>query len=330
MAFKLSKNINSVLSIAKFRHLTECSNRHGDFNILAIDHRDNLVAEMQKQSGFKIDYSAVVSFKRSVIRHLSSPATAVLTDPDYGFPSILDGALPGNIGLIAPLEVTNYNPHPSKRATTLIPGWDVAKLKATGCSGAKLLLYFHPGAANAASQTALVDSIVEQCQQHDVPLFLEPVGYSLDPAQPLSNSERRQVVVESARHFSGRGIDILKVEFPLDVAQEADEDVWRDALQELDGACAVPWTLLSGGVSFETFLRQTELACAAGASGVMVGRAVWAEATALHREARDHFLSTTGVERMSQLAQVCSTGSPWMTRHTPPQMDEGWYKEAGT
>ena len=132
MAFKLSINAKSRLSVAKFRHLTECSNRHGDFNILAIDHRDNLVAEMQKQSGFKVDYSAVVSFKRSVIRHLSSPATAVLTDPDYGFPSILDGALPGNIGLIAPLEVTNYNPHPSKRATTLIPGWDVAKLKASG------------------------------------------------------------------------------------------------------------------------------------------------------------------------------------------------------
>jgi hypothetical protein len=131
------------------------------------------------------------------MRHLTTPATAVLTDPDYGFPAIVDGALPANIGLIAPLEVTNYTSHPSKRATTLIPGWDVAKLKATGCSGAKLLLYFHPGAANADSQTAIVDAIVEQCQQYNVPFFLEPVGYSLDPTQPLSNAERRQVVVES-------------------------------------------------------------------------------------------------------------------------------------
>ncbi|MBC8172006.1 MAG: tagatose 1,6-diphosphate aldolase [Anaerolineae bacterium] len=326
----MSVNSKPRLSVGKFRHLTQCSSLEGAFNILAIDHRDNLVAEMQKQSGFKVDYSAVVSFKRNVIRHLSTAATAVLTDPDYGFPAIVDGALPGNIGLIAPLEVTNYTSHPSKRATILIPDWDVAKLKASGCSGAKLLLYFHPGAANADSQTEIVDSIVEKCQQHNVPFFLEPVGYSLDPAQPLSNIERRQVVVESARHFSTRGIDILKVEFPLDVAQEADENVWQAALEELDEACNVPWTLLSGGVSFETFLRQTELACAAGASGVMVGRAVWAEATALHREARDHFLSTVGVERMAQLAHVCKTGSPWMTRHIPPTIDEGWYKEAGT
>lgn len=317
-----------MLSVGKFRHLMQCSNRQGAFNVLAIDHRSNLAAEMQKQSGFKVDYSTIVSFKKSVIRHLSVSATAVLTDPDYGFPAIIDDALPGNIGLIAPLEVTNYDPHPSQRVTTLIPGWDVGKLKATGCSGAKLLLYFHPGATNAASQTAIVDSLVEQCQQQHVPFFLEPVGYSLDPAQPLSSAERRQIVVESARHFSRRGIDILKVEFPLDATAEPDENVWRDALQELDAACAVPWTLLSGGVSFETFLRQTELACAAGASGVMVGRAVWSEAAALHGEAREHFLGTIGVERMARLAQVCSAGSAWMKRHTPPIIDEAWYKEA--
>jgi len=318
-----------MLTVGQFRHLTQCSDPRGALVVLAIDHRDNLVAELQKHSP-AVDYQAVVDFKKSVIRHLSASASAVLTDPDYGFPAVLDGALPGSVGLIAPLEVTDYTPHPSHRATNFIPGWDVAKLKAAGCSGAKLLLYFHPGAVNAAAQTALVDSVVEECQRQHMPLFLEPVGYSLDPAQPLSNTERRRVVVESARHFSARGIDILKVEFPLDVAREPDETAWRDALHELDSACVVPWTLLSGGVSFETFLRQTELACEAGASGVMVGRAVWAEAAALHGAARDHFLATTGAQRMARLAAACESGSPWTARHIPPIIGEGWYKEAET
>jgi tagatose 1,6-diphosphate aldolase len=317
-------------SVGVFRGLTECSDSRGTFNVLAIDHRDNLVAELQKHHPTKVGYQTVVDFKTSVIRHLSASASAsaVLTDPDYGFPAMLEGALPGHIGLIAPLEVTDYSPHPSKRATNFIPGWDVAKLKAAGCSGAKLLLYYHPEASNAQSQTALVDQVVEQCQQHQVALFLEPVGYSLDPEKPLSNIERRQIVVESAQHFSKRGADILKVEFPLDVSRETDENVWRDALRELDAACGVPWTLLSGGVSFEIFLRQTELACAAGASGVMVGRAVWAEATALQGAAREQFLITTGTERMARLAAVCSSGSNWNTRHSLPSIDEGWYKEA--
>jgi len=317
-----------MLSVGKFRRLTQCSDAQGALVVLAIDHRDNLVAELQKHSPAKVDYPAVVAFKNSVIRHLSHSASAVLTDPDYGFPAILTGDLPGHIGLIAPLEVTDYTPHPSQRKTNFIPGWDVAKLKAAGCSGAKLLLYFHPGAPNADSQTAIVDSIVEQCNKHQIPFFLEPVGYSLDPAHPLSNSERRQVVVESARHFSGRGIDVLKVEFPLDVANEPDENIWHEALWELNAASKVPWTLLSGGVSFDTFLRQTELACAAGASGVMVGRAVWAEVTTLPDEAREHFLKTTGTERMARLAAACQMGSTWKTRHTPPIMNEGWYKEA--
>lgn len=315
-------------SVGVFRGLTECSDSRGTFNVLAIDHRDNLVAELQKHHPTKVDYQTVVDFKTSVIRHLSASASAVLTDPDYGFPALLDGTLSGHIGLIAPLEVTDYSPHPSKRATNFIPGWDVAKLKAAGCSGAKLLLYYHPEAPNAQSQTTLVDKVVEQCQQQHVALFLEPVGYSLDPERPLSNAERRQVVVESARHFSKRGADILKVEFPLDAAREADENIWRDALRELNSASSVPWTLLSGGVSFEIFLRQTELACAAGASGVMVGRAVWAEATALQGAAREQFLTTTGAERMARLASVCSSGTNWNTRHSLPSIFEGWYKEA--
>jgi tagatose 1,6-diphosphate aldolase len=317
-----------MLSVGKFRRLTQCSDAQGALVVLAIDHRDNLVAELQKHSTSKVDFSAVVAFKNSVIRHLSTSASAVLTDPDYGFPSMLNGDLSGHIGLIAPLEVTDYTPHPSQRKTNLIPGWDVAKIKASGCSGAKLLLYYHPDAPNAASQTALVDSIVEQCRQHNIPFFLEPVGYSLDPERPLTNMERRQVVVESARHFSPRGVDILKVEFPLDVAHEPDENVWHDALRELNEVATVPWTLLSAGVSFETFLRQTELACEAGASGVMVGRAVWAEATRLHGDEREQFLNTTGTERMARLAAACHSGLSWTARFIPPLMDEGWYKEA--
>src|SRR5436190_18760036 len=104
-------------SVGVYRGLTQCSDARGTFNVLAIDHRNNLVAELQKHQPTKVDYQTVVDFKTSVIRHLTLGASAVLTDPDYGFPAMLDGALPGYVGLIAPLEVTDYSPHPSKRAT---------------------------------------------------------------------------------------------------------------------------------------------------------------------------------------------------------------------
>ncbi|MGV2434686.1 MAG UNVERIFIED_CONTAM: hypothetical protein LVT10_07200 [Anaerolineae bacterium] len=59
----------------------------------------------------------------------------------------------------------------------------------------------------------------------------------------------------------------------------------------------MPWALLSAGASFEIFLRQAEMACQHGASGVIVGRAVWAEAVKLPPQERISFLQTTGAQR---------------------------------
>ena len=77
------------------------------------------------------------------------------------------------------------------------------------------------------------------------------------------------------------GGDILKAEFPYD-ASVRDEDRWREACAELDAASAVPWVLLSGGVDGSTFEAQARVACQSGASGVLVGRSVWADAATLH------------------------------------------------
>lgn len=309
-----------------YRHLTQCSSPHGHFSILAIDHRGNLVTEMQKARGREVSAAEVSQFKNAVARYLLPAASAILTDPDYGFGGVVNGDIGGKTGLIAPLEVTNYDVHPSQRQTDFIDGWGIEKIKHYGGSGVKLLLYYHPQASNAAAQTELVDRIVEQCQANAIPFFLEPIAYSLDSQQPLKDAERRQVVIESARHFSQRGITILKTEFPLDAQETTDTHTWLEALNELDAACHVPWALLSGGTTFETFLIQTQLACQAGASGVMVGRAVWAEAVKLEGVELIEFLKSTGYSRMLVLTEVCREyGKSWMHKIAAPTLPEKWY-----
>ncbi len=313
-----------MITFGKFRHLQQCSTSEGVMVVLAIDHRANLVSELQKQRA--ITDTDVVAFKTTILDELSPFATAVLTDPDYGFPGIAAGAVPGNVGILAPLEVTDYNPHPSQRKPTLIPNWDVEKIKMNGCSGAKLLIYFHPEADDAAEKTTLVEHIAEQCQRYQVPLFLEPILYSLDTDKPLHNAERLDLAVATAHHFSRHGADILKLEFPVDVKHELDEIVWRKALEQLSSACKVPWTLLSAGVAFDIFLRQTELACQAGACGVIAGRAIWGEAVALEGAARQVFLHTTGQERMKALYDVCMRYAvSWEQKITPPELSADWY-----
>lgn len=316
-----------MMPFAIDHHLGRCADAAGMFAVLAIDHRANLIDDMSSARGRRVGPRDVIDFKRSAIRHLAGVSSAVLTDPDYGFPALAASGVRADFGLLAPLEVTDYTVHPSKRETVLIEHWGVDKIQRSGCSGVKLLLYYHPDAGNAAAQTALVDRVAAECRKHAVPFFLEPVVYSQDPDEPLDDLERAQAIVETARHFSNRGIDVLKVQFPLNPS--AKESEWAATLEDLNDACTVPWALLSAGVSFELFLKQSAAACRAGASGVIVGRAVWAEGMALQGSGLDTFMRTTARRRMQALAAVCDLyGTPWHARTERPALEENWYQAA--
>lgn len=317
-----------MTTIAKYRHLSQCSTPAGHFVILAIDHRANLLEALNQHAPSPVDDQQFVAFKQQVIRHLLPAASAVLTDPAYGIgPGIADLTISGQHGILAPIEVTDYHTHPGQRQMALIPGWSAAKIKRIGGSGVKLLLTYHPEAENAAGQRAFAERIIEECAQHDIPFFLEPVTYSLEPEKRMDTLELRQIVVEMAGLFSRMGADVLKLQFPVDPAQEPDETTWQAACEEIDAACTVPWALLSGGVDFETFAHQTQIACAAGASGIMVGRAVWAEATQCHGNERETFLTTTAQQRMERLASICAAHArPWHKRVDKPSLSLNWYE----
>lgn len=307
----------------KYRHLTRAATPGGHFVVLAIDHRRNLWDALQAHSDAPVTPALFAAFKRHAIAALAGEASAVLTDPAYGLPN---GGLTVRGGLLCPLEVTDYSVHPSQRGFRPIPDWGVEQIKRAGGDGVKLLLYYHPDAPNAADQRAVVEWTVDECARWDIPLYLEPIAFSPDPDRPLSAIEHQQVVIESARTFSTLGIDVLKAEFPVDIRQVTDETMWMDALQALDAACSVPWTLLSAGVSYGVFKRQVELACRAGASGIIAGRAVWNEAVELHGEARESFLRLTAVQRLRELAAIVAQyARPWTARISAPELSAQWF-----
>ena len=171
---------------------------------------------------------------------------------------------------------------------------------------------------------AFVMALVDECRKYDLPLFAEPFSFG------VQGDERRRVVIETARRISRLAIDVLKVEFPIDVQQQRDEQVWADACLELSAVCRVPWALLSAGVDFDTFARQVAVACQAGASGYLVGRAVWKEAVALTGAAQTDYLQETAVPRLQTLAKIANQyGRSWThfypTHDYPPSQD--WYKQ---
>jgi tagatose-1,6-bisphosphate aldolase len=274
----------------------------------------------------------MVEFKRAVVRALAPVATGTLLDPEIGAAqSIADGSLPASAGLLVAIEATGYAGPSTARISRVLDGWSVDKAKRMGASAAKLLVYYHPDAANAADQERLLQAVAADCRAADLALFVEPLSYSIVEGEALTGEARRRVVVETARRLTAIGGDILKAEFPYDPSV-TDRGRWREACEELDAASAVSWVLLSGGVDESTFEAQVSTACEAGASGVLVGRSIWAEAATMEPAARDAFLTTTGSDRLRRLADLVDTvGRPWHDRPsrltTAPSPGDGWYLE---
>jgi len=315
------------------RGLDACASPRGTFGILALDHRQNLRRELHPDAPGSTTYSEMVEFKRAVVRAVSATATGTLLDPEIGAAQcISDGSLPAGAGLIVAIEATGFEGEPNARVSRVLPGWSVAQAKRLGASAAKLLVYYHPDAANAGDQESLLGMVAADCRANDLPLFVEPLSFDPVSGGRLAGEARRRCVVETATRLMARGGDILKAEFPYD-ATVTDEAAWADACAELDAASPVPWVLLSGGVDDATFERQVSVACRAGASGVLAGRSVWAPAAALPPGERDAWLASEGRARLGRLVDlVDAEGLPW---HARPRgtlagaaaPDDGWYRE---
>ena len=200
------------------RGLDACASPRGIFGVLALDHRQNLRRELRPDNPEAVKDSEMVEFKRAVVRALAPVATGTLLDPEIGAAQcIADGSLGGRDGLIVALEATGHEGEPGARISRLLPGWDVAKAKRLGASAAKLLVYYHPDALNAADQERLVAGLAADCRAHDLALFVEPLSFGLDGGA-LTGEDRRRVVIETAQRLTALGGDVLKAEFPYDAS----------------------------------------------------------------------------------------------------------------
>jgi tagatose 1,6-diphosphate aldolase len=318
-----------TISIGKYRGLQQCSTSSGAISVMALDHRNNLRAALRPEAPDSVTGLELTEFKQKLVKTLAPHASAVLLDPQYGSAqSIAAGALPGFTGLLVAVEASGYTGDPTKRQSRVLPGWSVAKTKRMGANAVKLLVYYHPDGSTAAEIEDLVREVAQACEAADLPMFLEPLSYSLNPERKkLSPEERRYVVIETARRLSPLGADVLKVEFPFDIQTQPDEREWRLACEALSAASQIPWVLLSASVAYGIFLRQVSVACLAGASGVAVGRAVWQEAPLLKDDAQKVFLHDIAAQRMRRITGLCEAlAKPWTDFYTSAPVDEKWYE----
>ncbi len=175
----------------------------------------------------------------------------------------------------------------------------------------------------------------EEARRLDFPFVLEPMSYPFkdDEIENEVNFIRRkpEIVVKTVEEFSKPeyGVDILKLEFPVDLKYVDDfsygafDGKEREAVFTIDDAfefcesisqtSRVPWVILSAGVDIEEFLINVEIASESGASGFLAGRAVWKEFTKLFPNQADMslWLKTIGVERYYKLVDVSNKATPY-------------------
>jgi tagatose 1,6-diphosphate aldolase len=318
------------------RGLQQIANNKGILTVCAIDHRESLRRALNEKNPEAVSYQAMVEFKRDLCRIVAPLASAVLLDPIYGAAQAIEAnALSGQTGLLVSVEKTGYSGESTARITKLLPGWGVKKVKRMGASAVKLLIYFRPDIKEVASkQLNLVKRLADECIKEDIPLLVESVSYPKAKESPDEFSRKKpELVLEAARQLTALPIDILKSEFPADISHEKDEGELKSYCQQLTEISRLPWVLLSAGINYEQFKKELEIACKAGASGFMAGRALWQEATrASSREERLSFFENRTLTRLTELIEMANAwATPWYAKmgHADgrfPDLAEGWYK----
>ncbi len=329
----------SRLAVGKIRGLQQIANPDGIFTICAMDHRGSFRRMIDAESPENVSYEEMVEHKVELCSCLAEHSSAVLLDPIYGAAQCIShGALPSGTGLLVSIEATGYGGESSHRLTRLLEGWGVDKIKRMGASAVKILVYYRPDLKQlAGEQLNTVDTVARECIESDIPFLVEPISY---PAgNEVNNPEefaarKGELVVKTAGDMTALPIDVLKAEFPADPHYKKDKSELLELCRQLDESSRVPWVILSAGVDFEAFSWQVEIACEAGASGFLGGRAIWQEAMDIKdKQERIRYLSTVGADRMKGLAEIAGKYAvPWYKKYGVTDKElasitERWYQE---
>jgi tagatose 1,6-diphosphate aldolase len=180
---------------------------------------------------------------------------------------------------------------------------------------------------------SFIERIGAECEFHDIPFFLEFVGYD-----PQGGDEKGlefaklkpQVVIGAMREFSKPQyhVDVLKVEVPVNAEFVEGSSVYKGAkaysrAEALDyfrqgaSVAAKPFIYLSAGVGNKQFVESLSMAKEAGTdfSGVLCGRATWKEGMPIYAtkgvKALEDWLSTEGVKNINAVNQALEGATPW-------------------
>jgi tagatose 1,6-diphosphate aldolase len=331
-------------SEGKVRHMTKLSNKDGVIAAAAMDQRGSLqkaIASAKGVAAEQVTPQMMTEFKTAVTKILTPHASAILLDPEYGIPAAK--ARSSNAGLLLAYEESGYDNTKPGRLPDLLPHVSAKRIKDWGANAVKILIYYSPFDDTQVNDIkhAFIERIGAECETHQIPFFLEFVGY--DPKggdeKGLEFAKQKpQVVMGAMEEFSKHqyGVDVLKVEVPINANFVEGSSVYKgqkaytrpEALEYFRRAAKIakkPFIYLSAGVSNAQFVESLSMAAEAGTdySGVLCGRATWKDGIPIYAtkgvKALEDWLSTEGVKNINAVNAAIKTAKPWYLKAGVPQ-----------
>src|SRR6202162_2016931 len=168
------------LAAGKLKHMKALSNQEGIIAAAAMDQRGSLQKSIASAKG--VDAKAVTpemmpEFKTAVVRVLTPHASAILLDPEYGLDAAKARA--SNAGLLLAYEESGYDNTKPGRLPDLLPHLSAKRIVDFGANAVKILIYYTPFDDPKVNDIkhAFVERIGSECEDNDIPFFLEFVGY---------------------------------------------------------------------------------------------------------------------------------------------------------
>lgn len=277
--------------------LTPLARPSGGFAMLAVDQREALRDMMSRARSTQISDADMTEFKVSAARALTPYASAILADPEFAWDALIEQeAVDATCALIAAADHFIAGAGEFVREASFDTALDYTAIKKQGATALKLLVLWRED-QNAQQRIDEVTSFVDACRSLGLVSIIEPVSRGRWDGAP---SDVEAGVLEAARELGDLGADIYKAEVPFKAA-ESDDRVF-DACRELTDAINGPWVVLSSGVDADRFPDAVGIACRAGASGFLAGRAVWA--SVLGAEDVDAELRATSIPRLEHLGTI--------------------------
>ena len=324
------------LTPGKLAGLKAVSNARNVIAAAAMDQRGSLQKSLAKERGAEATGHDLEVFKTLVTEVLTQHASAILLDPEYGLPAAQHR---NGKGLLLAYEKTGYDATTAGRLPDLLDVWSVRRLVEAGADCIKILLYYTPFDTPSINEFkhAWIERIGDECRAHDIPFFLEFVGYDENGGDEKSIEYARKkpaVVTGAMQEFSNPryGVDVLKVEVPIVMEYVAGTQANKggpaaytraQALDHFRAAAAVttlPFIYLSAGVSNPVFIETLQLAGESGVAfnGVLCGRATWKDGIPIYAkngaEAFRKWLETTGVENIQNVNKALEAATPWTSK----------------